>query len=398
ASQNSAPDSNVSATREIVQHITLESTSDAYLPTLSEPVRFEMPTGLSAPQSDDTNCWQIPRVPSVTTRTYTVVSEVPDPTSEQLRKASQDYSDISRISPPCVEQPIVSERVIAKALEETRRYKNPYDKVTALHRYLARTCVYDLQTPPIPASKSDDPVDYFLWTSRRGYCDLFATALATMTRSLGIPARVATGYIQGEYDLAERKWVVRDKDRHMWAEVYFPGYGWIPFEATPSSGAEEQGYWQAVWTELKLAFTKGNPRILFLLAALMLGIFSLRYVILSDAGKLHNTIIVHEREELKRARHIWKKLARMLRAHGVAAPPSATPIELSDVAALVLADAPAARHAVHRAALLISEILYSGDDPGESIEKLESAARVARIELKLAKPRIRFLITDRREN
>jgi hypothetical protein len=79
-----------------------------------------------------------------------------------------------------------------------------------------------------------DAVEYFLFEQRRGYCEQFSSSLAVMARSLGIPARVATGYAPGEYNPFTGYYDVRASDAHAWVEVYFPGYGWSTFDPTPS--------------------------------------------------------------------------------------------------------------------------------------------------------------------
>ncbi len=82
-----------------------------------------------------------------------------------------------------------------------------------------------------------DTVEYFLFEQRRGYCEQFASSLAVMACSIGIPARVATGYVPGEYNPFTGLHEVRANDAHAWVEVYFPGYGWSTFDPTPGSTA-----------------------------------------------------------------------------------------------------------------------------------------------------------------
>jgi len=79
-----------------------------------------------------------------------------------------------------------------------------------------------------------DAVEYFLFEQKRGYCEQFSSSLAVMARSQGIPARVATGYVPGEYNPFTGLYDVRASDAHAWVEVYFPGYGWTTFDPTPS--------------------------------------------------------------------------------------------------------------------------------------------------------------------
>ena len=75
-------------------------------------------------------------------------------------------------------------------------------------------------------------VDYFLFDLRQGYCDYYASAMIVFARSRGLPARLAVGYASGEYDPVSDQFLVTEADAHSWPEIYFPEYGWIPFEPT----------------------------------------------------------------------------------------------------------------------------------------------------------------------
>jgi hypothetical protein len=88
-----------------------------------------------------------------------------------------------------------------------------------------------LTPPPTPAGIR--PLDYFLFTSKKGFCQDFSTAMNVMLRTLGIPSRQMSGFGQGIFDDKTRQYSVNALDAHSWVEVFFPGYGWIPFEATP---------------------------------------------------------------------------------------------------------------------------------------------------------------------
>ncbi len=119
---------------------------------------------------------------------------------------------------------------------------NVYEQATAIEAYLRRTdgasegpasarpFTYDLETPSPPGDQR--AVDYFLLRTHRGYCEYFASSMGVMLRTLGIPARLVNGFGKGSYD-PQRGFVVRAQDAHTWVEVYFPGYGWVPFEPTP---------------------------------------------------------------------------------------------------------------------------------------------------------------------
>jgi hypothetical protein len=106
-----------------------------------------------------------------------------------------------------------------------------YARVRALQAVVAHRCKYNLRCAAAPRDR--DVVDYFLFDLQEGYCDSFAAALTMLCRYDGIPARMASGFITG--DSEGGAFVVRDKDRHMWTEVYFPGVGWVPFDATEGS-------------------------------------------------------------------------------------------------------------------------------------------------------------------
>lgn len=159
---------------------------------------------------------------------YTVVSLIPRLGEDDLRAASTLY-------PTWVTKrylqlpPNLPQRVIALSKEITKNATNPYDKALAIQEYL-RKLPYD---PNILLPPGDfDAVDYFLFI-QKGYCNYFGTAMAVMLRTVGVPARVAQGYLPGEYDWNEHRYIVRTNRQHVWTEVYFPPFGWIEFEPTP---------------------------------------------------------------------------------------------------------------------------------------------------------------------
>jgi hypothetical protein len=111
----------------------------------------------------------------------------------------------------------------------------------AIKQEIESRCTYNLRAEAAPFGQ--DAVEYFLFGDvREGYCDLFASAMALMARSQGIPARMATGYFpsSGETD-AQGMYVVRESDAHAWAELYFEGVGWVPFDATEGADSVPGG-------------------------------------------------------------------------------------------------------------------------------------------------------------
>jgi transglutaminase-like putative cysteine protease len=91
------------------------------------------------------------------------------------------------------------------------------------------------EQPAQPLDTTPPLVDFTLRT-KEGYCQQFAGSMAVMLRLLGIPARVAAGFTSGRYDSRRGEWVVTDYNAHTWVEVYFPRYGWLPFDPTPGRG------------------------------------------------------------------------------------------------------------------------------------------------------------------
>lgn len=116
----------------------------------------------------------------------------------------------------------------------------PYAAVVALESWFRRNggFVYDEQPGTTPGAP---PLVDFL-ERKRGYCQHFAGAMTLMLRYLGIPSRVAVGFTSGEYDDRTETWKVTDHDGHAWVEVWFPKFGWLPFDPTPSRGRLSGGY------------------------------------------------------------------------------------------------------------------------------------------------------------
>jgi protein-glutamine gamma-glutamyltransferase len=123
-------------------------------------------------------------------------------------------------------------RVPALAERITTKERTSYQKASAIERYLANTYGYTLQ---LPAAAPRDPIANFLFDRKQGHCEYFASSMAIMLRTLGIPSRIVNGFRGGEYNDLTDSYIVRAKDAHSWVEAYFSGYGWYTFDPTPSS-------------------------------------------------------------------------------------------------------------------------------------------------------------------
>jgi len=161
---------------------------------------------------------------------YEVVSEAGMPSARNLRNSPPQYPDEIRLvylRLPHTMDPRVSE--LARTL--TSSATNNYDRAAAIQTYLRDHFQYTLDPPEI---EPEDPVGSFLFRSKSGYCEYFAAAMAVMLRALNVPSRLANGFQTGTYNRIGKDFVVRARDAHSWVEVYFTGYGWIPFDPTPA--------------------------------------------------------------------------------------------------------------------------------------------------------------------
>ncbi|MHB8630693.1 MAG: DUF3488 and transglutaminase-like domain-containing protein [Candidatus Limnocylindria bacterium] len=162
--------------------------------------------------------------------TYTTTSLVSVASKDELRKATSVYP--ATISAKYLQlPPSVPGRVKDLALRITAGKATPYDRAEAIETYLRRTYKYSTVVKPAPPGR--DPVDYFLFDLRADFCEYFASSMAIMLREVGVPARVVEGFTSGELD-ASNRYAVRELNAHAWVEAYFPAYGWIEFEPTPS--------------------------------------------------------------------------------------------------------------------------------------------------------------------
>jgi protein-glutamine gamma-glutamyltransferase len=151
------------------------------------------------------------------------------------RSATTDYP--AEILKTYLQVPVLDSRIPELARRVTASANNSYDKSVALEVYLRRNYRYTLSLVGTPGR---DPLAHFLFETRAGHCEYFASAMAVMLRTLGIPSREVNGFLPGEYNDLGGDYIVRASDAHSWVEAYFPGNGWITFDPTPP--APDQNY------------------------------------------------------------------------------------------------------------------------------------------------------------
>jgi protein-glutamine gamma-glutamyltransferase len=170
-----------------------------------------------------------------TTLRYEGFSLLPARNVPRLRAASTEYPEDIRSA--YLQLPKIDARIPALAKQITANAQTPFDKTIALENYLRSHYAYNLNLTGKPG---DDPLAHFLFETRSGHCEYFASAMAIMLRTLGIPTREVNGFLPGEYNDLGEDYIVRASDAHSWVEVYFPGAGWMTFDPTPP-GAEDAG-------------------------------------------------------------------------------------------------------------------------------------------------------------
>jgi transglutaminase-like putative cysteine protease len=175
-------------------------------------------------------------------KSYLITGLASIATPDELRAAGQDYPDyiIARyLQLPGSVTPRT--RALAQRIVEGAGATNPFDAMVALQEYLrSGAFAYDVNNGWLPEPGTDQ-VDAFLFEERVGRCEHFATAMVVLARTLGVPARLVSGYYQGTFDPRYQGYVSRANQAHTWVEVFFPGYGWVPFEPTPSQPTFQYG-------------------------------------------------------------------------------------------------------------------------------------------------------------
>lgn len=126
----------------------------------------------------------------------------------------------------------------------------PYLKAKAIEEHLKHEYKYDTGSP---SQGKPQPVDHFLFESKRGHCEFFSTAMALMLREVGIPSRNVTGFVGGTYNRFGRYYAVRQGDAHSWVEAYLdePIRGWHTFDSTPTAGARPLQETTGAWVYLR---------------------------------------------------------------------------------------------------------------------------------------------------
>jgi transglutaminase-like putative cysteine protease len=170
---------------------------------------------------------------------YEADSDIAVPSPSELRTAGRNYP--AALTAIYLRLPALDPRVPRLAAQITSSAGNDFDKAAAVENYLRTRFGYTLELPP---SAVKDPIANFLFDRKRGHCEYFASAMAVMLRTLGIPSRVVTGFRSDEFNDLTGNYVVRAKNAHAWVEAYFPGSGWQTFDPTPAGTSGTPQGWE----------------------------------------------------------------------------------------------------------------------------------------------------------
>jgi hypothetical protein len=129
---------------------------------------------------------------------------------------------------------------IAGLAQEIAGDLSPAEQAARIERHLSQEYEYTLD---LMGFDSSQPLEDFLFENRRGHCEYFASSMVVMLRSLGVPARLVTGFVGGEYNPFEEYYVVRLSNAHAWVEGYSPDLGWQVYDPTPPAGRPGSQSW-----------------------------------------------------------------------------------------------------------------------------------------------------------
>ena len=176
---------------------------------------------------------------------YTAVSKARSPHPDSLRTARGNFVPGGTAFR---QLPQLDIDVIRLGDSLTRGIENRYDRVVAIRDWFHSEFTYTRQ---LPATSGEATIEHFLFERRAGHCEYFSTAMVVLLRSVGIESREVNGFLGGDWNPFGRYLAVTQNQAHSWVEVWFPGYGWVTFDPTPSTLAGEAAAASFRWPALR---------------------------------------------------------------------------------------------------------------------------------------------------
>ncbi len=229
-------------TTGVKQQIWLEPLDSDVLFGASNPAVFELAT-IARRRAPPRMFNDEFRIEHGATLRYTTWSTIQPPPAEDLRAATGNLPQGYALAYLQLPREITAEtRALAQQI--TAPFGNNYDKAQAIEQWLQTNLTYTLEQRDPGGT---EPVHFFLFERKKGHCEYFASAFAILARASGIPTRQVNGFLGGEWNEYQGYVAVRAGDAHSWDEVYFPGQGWVTFDATPSAPGGELGRGGSGW-------------------------------------------------------------------------------------------------------------------------------------------------------
>jgi transglutaminase-like putative cysteine protease len=202
---------------------------------------------------------------------YQVLSEVPDRSRSFTTAIKEETTDPNESS-KYLQLPVdLDPRVTALALQIAGKAKSVAEKASLVEGYLKRNYEYTLNLTWTPGSQ---PISTFLFDSKVGHCEYFASSMAILLRAAGVRTRLVNGFLMGEYNPVGEDYIVRQSDAHSWVEVFVPGHGWLEYDPTPPDSRDHatgiavtlSHYFDAgelFWNSYVLIYDSGSQMLLF---------------------------------------------------------------------------------------------------------------------------------------
>jgi hypothetical protein len=171
---------------------------------------------------------------------YEVVSWITDARSQRPADVTETFSE--RFRNLYLQLPEVDPRIGQLGQQIAGSRPTVLARAEALEAHLRSEFGYTLD---LPSARQADPLAHFLFERRRGHCEYFASAMAVMLRTQGVPARLVNGFFGGIDNPISGLHVIRSRDAHTWVEAYIPAYGWIEFDPTPAAPDGVMNPWMA---------------------------------------------------------------------------------------------------------------------------------------------------------
>jgi transglutaminase-like putative cysteine protease len=211
--------------RTVTQFFYMKATTSRVLFALDAPINLELTSQLKKVRRIGPHCFAAP-LPHAEGFSYRVTSCVPSDPERRIL-----VEDLTREqAQPYLTLPPESDRVVTLA-RQVAGEGEALERAHLLMEWLGENCEYTLLFTEKPSGSA---IEHFLFTTRAGHCEYFASALSIMLRAVGVPSRLVVGYRGGQWFEDNELYLVRQSDAHAWVEAHIEGRGWVRLDPTPA--------------------------------------------------------------------------------------------------------------------------------------------------------------------